>query len=394
MNNITSKINEVLQTSVDNGSTRGANCLVFKDGEELYSGAFGFADFENKIPMSRDSIFRLFSLTKPITSAAAMILIDKGVISPDDPVAKFFPEYEHLTYSAGSDQNGTEQILPCPDILKISHLLTMTSGLPYANNYCKSVCASAQLFDAVIAAQNGIAPVTTEEFTRRASEIPLMFRPGDHWDYGISADILGGVIEKASGMKYGDFLRENIFAPLGMDDTGFYVPEDKLSRFTALYKWGENGLERDSENYLGLTDYTAPPAFESGGAGLVSTIDDYAKFANMLCSRGKFGDVRIISNESFEYMTSPKLGKVQQSDLWERLKGYNYACLMRILTDESSAEIKTSNGEFGWDGWTGTYFCANPSTGIVCLYFTQIAGAGTTPQAEKIDKIVYDELVR
>lgn len=388
-------ISELLSKSTSEGSLIGVNCLVFKDGKELYSGSFGFADRENKIPMSRDSIFRLFSLSKPVTSAAAMILIDRGILSPDDPVSKFFPEYADLRYSAGRDESGSEIILPCPDELKISHLLTMTSGLPYANNFCESVCASARLFDAVIRGNDGQgAEVTTEEFTRRAAEIPLMFRPGEHWDYGISADILGGVIEKASGVKYSRFLKENIFEPLGMKDTGFFIPAEKLSRFTALYKYENDKLIRDHENYLGLTDYTAPPSFESGGAGLVSTIADYAKFANMLCNRGKFGDVQLISSETFNYMTAPKLGAVQQSDLWERLSGYNYACLMRIMTDEASAEIKTSNGEFGWDGWTGTYFCANPENGIVCLCFTQIAGAGTTWQAQEIDKIVYDELVR
>lgn len=388
-------ISELLSKSTSEGSLIGVNCLVFKDGKELYSGSFGFADRENKIPMSRDSIFRLFSLSKPVTSAAAMILIDRGILSPDDPVSKLFPEYADLRYSAGRDESGSETILPCPEELKISHLLTMTSGLPYANNFCESVCASARLFDAVIRGNDGQGTeVTTEEFTRRAAEIPLMFRPGEHWDYGISADILGGVIEKASGVKYSRFLKENIFEPLGMNDTGFFIPAEKLSRFTALYKYENDKLVRDHENYLGLTDYTAPPSFESGGAGLVSTIADYAKFANMLCNRGKFGDVQLISSETFNYMTAPKLGAVQQSDLWERLSGYNYACLMRIMTDESSAEIKTSNGEFGWDGWTGTYFCANPENGIVCLCFTQISGAGTTWQAQEIDKIVYDELVR
>ena len=295
-------ISELLSKSTSEGSLIGVNCLVFKDGKELYSGSFGFADRENKIPMSRDSIFRLFSLSKPVTSAAAMILIDRGLLSPDDPVSKFFPEYADLRYSSGRDESDSEIILPCPDELKISHLLTMTSGLPYANNFCESVCASARLFDVVIRGNDG------------------------------------------------------------------------------------QGAE--------VTDYTAPPSFESGGAGLVSTIADYAKFANMLCNRGKFGVVQLISSETFNYMTAPKLGAVQQSDLWERLSGYNYACLMRIMTDEFSAEIKTSNGEFGWDGWTGTYFCANPENGIVCLCFTQIAGAGTTWQAQEIDKIVYDELVR
>ena len=268
-------ISELLSKSTSEGSLIGVNCLVFKDGKELYSGSFGFADRENKIPMSRDSIYRLFSLSKPVTSAAAMILIDRGILSPDDPVSKFFPEYADLRYSAGRDESGSEIILPCPEELKISHLLTMTSGLPYANNFCESVCASSRLFDAVIRGNDGQGTeVTTEEFTRRAAEIPLMFRPGEHWDYGISADILGGVIEKASGVKYSRFLKENIFEPLGMNDTGFFIPAEKLSRFTALYKYENDKLVRDHENYLGLTDYTAPPSFESGGAGLVSTIAD------------------------------------------------------------------------------------------------------------------------
>ena len=250
-------ISELLSKSTSEGSLIGVNCLVFKDGKELYSGSFGFADRENKIPMSRDSIYRLFSLSKPVTSAATMILIDRGILSPDDPVSKFFPEYADLRYSAGRDESGSEIILPCPDELKISHLLTMTSGLPYANNFCESVCASARLFDAVIRGNDGQgAEVTTEEFTRRAAEIPLMFRPGEHWDYGISADILGGVIEKASGVKYSRFLKENIFEPLGMNDTGFFIPAEKLSRFTALYKYENDKLIRDHENYLGL--YRSP----------------------------------------------------------------------------------------------------------------------------------------
>ena len=224
-------ISELLSKSTSEGSLIGVNCLVFKDGKELYSGSFGFADRENKIPMSRDSIFRLFSLSKPVTSAAAMILIDRGILSPDDPVSKFFSEYADLRYSSGRDESDSEIILPCPDELKISHLLTMTSGLPYANNFCESVCASARLFDAVIRGNDGQGTeVTTEEFTRRAAEIPLMFRPGEHWDYGISADILGGVIEKASGVKYSRFLKENIFEPLGMNDTGFWVPPEKRNR--------------------------------------------------------------------------------------------------------------------------------------------------------------------
>lgn len=389
MDNLKNIIEGIINSSLENHSSIGENCAVFKDGKELFSGSFGLADRENNIPMSKNSIFRLFSLSKPVTSAAVMILFDRGMLSPDTPVSDIFPEFSELTYI---DEN--DDIHPCNDTLTIQHLLTMTSGLPYANNFNKSVCGAGRLFDSVIEGidKTGCGVVTTEEFCRRAARIPLSFRPGERWDYGISADILGGIAERVSGMKYGEFLRENIFAPLGMDDTGFYVPEDKLDRLTALYSWGENGLRRDFGNYLGLTDYTAPPAFESGGAGLVSTIGDYARFACMLANRGELDGVRIISESSFEYMTAPRLDTAQAACLWDRLKGYNYGSLMRVMTDADKSQIKTCNGEFGWDGWSGTYFCADPVNRIAVLYFTQICGAGTTREAAEISSAVYGAL--
>ncbi|MBP3249735.1 MAG: beta-lactamase family protein [Ruminococcus sp.] len=381
-------IDRFISDSISDKSTVGASCLVFKDGQEVYSGVFGKADRENDIPMRRDSICRLFSLTKPVTAAAAMILFDRGLLSPETPVSDIFPEYGSLTYL---DSSGN--ILPCGKTMTVFHLLTMTSGVPYPNNFNASVKAAGALFDRIFDGNDGLAPkVSTEEFARCAARIPLLFPCGEHWDYGLSADILGAVIEKVSGMRYGEFLRENIFAPLGMDDTGFFVPKEKQDRFTALYKWEDGKLVRDSQNYLALSDYLSQPSFESGGAGLVSTIDDYSKFARMLTGGGELDGVRIISPESFAYMTSPLLGKTQQADLWDRLSGYNYGCLVRVKTDESIAQVKTAEGEFGWDGWTGTYFNSNKNTGITVLYFTQIAGAGTTWQAEAISKLAYEQL--
>ncbi|MDO4864574.1 MAG: serine hydrolase domain-containing protein [Ruminococcus sp.] len=366
-------------------NTVGASCLVYKDGQELYSGCFGYADREAELPMRRDSIVRLFSLTKPVTATAAMILAERGLLSPDDPVSRFFPEYAHMTRQEG------DRVVPCGTELKISHLLTMTSGLPYANDYDVSVRGAARLFDRVIAGNNGGTPVTTAEFAHSAAEIPLSFEPGTRWDYGISADVLGGVIEKVADMPFGEFLRASIFEPLGMDDTGFYVPAGKLGRLAALYKWSDSGLVRDGENYLGLTDLRSPPSFESGGAGLCSTIDDYSRFVRMLCGGGEFGGVRILGADTVGYMTSPKLSAAQNT-LWDRLRGYNYGCLMRIMTAPDIAEVKTGAGEFGWDGWTGTYFNANTRNGIAVLFFTQITGAGTTWQATEISRIVYEHL--
>ena len=384
-------ISDIIETSIRYGSMIGANCCVFRDGRELFGGSFGFSDRENNVPMSRDRIFRLFSLTKPITSAAVMILFDRGLLTPETEVADIFPEYAQLRYLCSDGK-----VRDFDGRLSVIELLTMTSGIPYANNFNKSVCAAGKLFDMVEDSikETGCGEVTTEQLCKKAAEIPLSFRAGERWDYGISADILGGIVERVSGVKYGDFLRRNIFEPLGMKDTGFYVPRDKRSRLAGLYSWQDGKLVRDHNNYLGLTDYSEPPAFESGGAGLVSTIDDYAKFACMLANRGELDGVRIMSERAFSYMTSPKLTETQRASMWDRLNGYNYGCLMRVMTDVEKSEIKTCNGEFGWDGWTGTYFCADAENRIAVLYFTQICGAGTTYEASKISTAVYDELTR
>lgn len=380
-------IDEILNSSIRDGEAIGSSCRIFRDGHLIYSGYAGFADKENNIPISDNTIYRLFSLSKPVTAAAAMILIDKGILSPDDPVSKFFPEYADISYV---DDNN--EILPCDVELKVSHLLNMTSGIPYANNWGISVCAAAKLFDAIIEGQDSHNDLSTNEICRRAAQIPLMFKPGDKWDYGISADIMGGIIEVVSGMKYSEFLRKNIFQPLGMNDTGFYVPTEKLDRFSALYSWQENGLSRNYDRHLGLTDYKNPPAFESGGAGLVSTIEDYSKFARLLANKGELNGIRLFSKNTFEYMTTPQLTKQQQLGLWDRLDGYNYGNFMRILEDPKICQNKTVKGEFGWDGWTGTFFAADPSNNIAILYFTQICGAGTTRQAQLICEEVYKNI--
>lgn len=381
------QIDNILNNAFNNREIIGAVSAVYKNGTIIYSGRAGYADMESSKPMTDDTIFRLFSLSKPVTSAAAMILIDRGILSPDDPVSKYFPEYAQLSYVAKNDET-----LPCDTELKISHLLNMTSGIPYAHNWGVSVCAAAKLFDAIEEGIQSGNQLSTNEICHRAASIPLMFKPGEKWDYGISADIMGGIIEVASGMKYSEFLKKNIFGPLGMDDTGFYVPEEKLCRFSALYSWQENSLMRDYGNYLGLTDYKNPPSFESGGAGLVSTIKDYAKFACLLANKGEFGGVRLFSEKTFEYMTSPKLSKQQLLGMWDRLDGYNYSCFMRVLEEPDIAQNKTCKGEFGWDGWTGTFFAVDPTNNIAVLYFTQICGAGTTKQAQDICEAVYKNI--
>lgn len=377
------KIDKIIDSAVKNGEAVGVSCSVFRNGSQVYSGCFGFADKEKKVPMKNDTIVRLFSLSKPVTAVAAMILMERGIISPDDSVSKFIPEFSEISYVEN------EQVLPCTAEMKISHLLNMTSGLPYADNWGRSVKACGKLFDEIVAGQNGGTELTTSEICRKAAKIPLLFKPGEKWFYGISADVLGGVIEAASGVKFGEFLKKYIFDPLEMNDTGFYVPTEKSERFSTLYSWQENGLAHDYNNYLGLTDYKQPPAFESGGAGLVSTIVDYSKFARMLANKGEFNGVRLLSEKTFRFMTSPQLNDQQLTGIWDKLSGYNYGCLVRVLENPDISQIKTFKGEFGWDGWTGTFFAADPANNITILYFTQVSGAATTRQAKMICNEVY-----
>lgn len=379
------QITEIIEKSISEGQNIGSSCMILKEGRELYFKAFGYADKEAEKTLKRDSIFRLFSLTKPVTSAAVMLLIDQNILSPESKLSDFFPEFSE-TQCLDNEGN----VVPCKTDITISHLLTMTSGLPYANCGNPSYNAAAKLFDEIMERQNAHTDITTEEFCRKAAEIPLLFEPSTKWEYGISADILGGVIEKASGMKLSRFLEKNFFEPLKMNDTGFFVPKEKLDRFTALYSWKKDKLERNYDNHLGLTDYTAPPAFESGGAGLVSTIGDYSKFASMLANGGVYEGKRYLSEEAFRYMTAPKLNPAQHSYLWDKLSGYSYGALIRIMVNKESSSVKTCNGEFGWDGWTGTYFCADAKNKIAVLYFTQICGAGTTYQASEISRIAYE----
>ncbi len=385
------KIDQLIERDLQNGVFVGANAAVYKSGKCLYSGSFGLADRENALEMRSDTIFRIYSMTKPVTAAAAMQLVEKGILHPDMPVSYFLPEFkESLVY----DENGETFVSPEP--LRIQHLLNMTSGLAYPNCCSQTQKDTASLFGEMEARRDGSNPVDTMEFCRRMAKIPLAFVPGTHWEYGTSADILGGVIQAASGMDYREYLQKHIFAPLGMEDTDFYVPKEKLPRFAASYCWGDSReLLRDDGCYLGLNDRKSLPAFISGGAGLCSTIPDYARFAEALACGGATKDgVRILSRQSVDYIRTPQVGGAQflQDQQWDSLRGYEYGSLVRVLTDRAHAGTIANTGEFGWDGWTGTYFCVDPKEELSIFFWIQVACAGTTDTAKLMRNIVYGAL--
>lgn len=382
-------MDRLIQNEVTAGAIAGANVLVLHNGKEIYHNTFGFRNKENHLPMERDTIIRLFSMSKPITAAATMILAERGDIDLWDPVSMYFPSFQNQVVWG---ENG--QLIPVERDVTIWDLLNMTSGIPYPEDCTESGKRMDALFKELIQRRvDGDAP-DTQEYINRIAQIPLVFQPGDRWMYGVSADILGGIIEVVSGKKYGDFLQDELFHPLEMFDTGFGIAREKESRFAQIYDWNEeaSSLVPFMQSFLGEY-YGEKVAFESGGAGMTSTIDDYSHFAQMMLQKGVYKGQRILGEKTVEFMTRDRLSEYQKKDYqWNSNMGCGYGCLMRILVDQGLAGTIGSLGEYGWDGWTGNYVTIDPSTGLVFLYYIQRCGAGTTPLVRKLRMLTYAQI--
>lgn len=379
------KLENCLQRAVENQEAAGVSVLVRQDGKDLCFASAGMADSEAGKPIRRDSIFRLYSQSKPITAAAAMILVDRGLLDLETPVDQYLPGFRHPQIM---DENGTRPALRAPWILE---LLGMTAGLSYPNIDPVGRCAERVFEENQERIRQGQG-LSTVEFCNRLGELPLAFAPGTGWRYSTCADVLGAVIEIVSGKRFGQFLREELFDPLGMKDTGFYVPEEKQDRLVRCYRRTGQGLEPFTDLHLAVGKYDMPPAFESGGAGLVSTADDYAAFAEMLMNGGVYRRKRILSRAAVKYMTSPQLRPSVQQQMWDNLGGYNYSCLMRICDLPGACPLFAEQGEYGWDGWLGTYFINLPKENVTFLLFQNVTDAGTTPITRRCRNILAGEL--
>ena len=375
-----------LEKAVANHEAAGINLLVLRDGEELCYAQAGSADLKSGRRVARDSIFRLYSQTKPITAAAVMILADRGEIDLMDGVDRYLPGFANprVVHADGS----VTPALRAPWILE---LLTMTAGLCYpdadpAGQYAARVFEEDQ---EQIRASGGMGTV---EFCNRLGEQPLAFEPGTAWRYSSCADILGAVVEVVSGKPFGQFLKDEIFDPLGMKDTDFWVPEEKRDRLVTCYRRVPGGLEEFTSPHLAVGIYDRPPAFESGGAGLVSTLDDYAKFGAMLLREGRFEDRRILSPAAVKFMTAPRLTPEVRRGLWDSLCGYNYGCLVRVCDRPGSCAIFNEEGEYGWDGWLGTYFANIPSQKITFLLCQNAPDTGTAGITRKCRNLLAAKL--
>lgn len=379
------RLGEVLEQSVQAGQIAGGNLCVLHKGEEVYYAESGYADIANQKKIARDSIFRLYSMTKPVTSAAVMLLMERGVIDLLDPVSKYIPTFADMKVAAPEgDVAAVRQVT-------VKDCLSMTSGLTYNCDPDPASRDAALVYDELDRRMYADNPMTTMEMALKMGQGRLAFQPGEGWRYGTSADILGAVVEAASGVSFGKFLRREFFEPLNMKDTDFRLDASQRDRLAKVYEATADGLVEYHGNHLGICNHMdADIRFESGGAGLVSTIADYRHFAQMLMNKGTYLGRTYLAPTTVKYMTECRLYPHQQAMMvgWESLAGYNYGNLMRILTEPSLAVINGSRGEYGWDGWLGPYFANMPKDDTTFLMMVQLKDSGTFTLTRKLRNVL------
>lgn len=383
------QLSAIIQKEIESGAISGAAIRVIHNNEITYQDELGFANIEKAVPTNQDTIYRMFSMTKPITAVATMILYERGLLNLLAPVSDYLEGFKDQMVITDAG------LVPAARPVTIQDLLNMTAGIVYPDDSFEAGRKMGTLFAEVEQAHHKGRSVNTIDFCNRIGKVSLEFHPGERWRYGVCADVLGAVIEIVSGRKYSEFLQEEIFEPLGMVDTGFYVPKDKKERFAQIYDFNaeHHRLEPFTNDFLAVFDYMSPPAFESGGAGLVSTVKDYSRFAMMLANEGIHNGTRILGRKTVEYLRTPQLTEEQKVTYnWDSTTGYSYGNLMRSFVDPVIAASNGSVGEYGWDGWTGNYFFVDPKEKLVMIYMIQRCGGTNTTMYRKLRSIIYGAL--
>lgn len=391
-------IQNVLDEYVSKKAVAGANVLIFKDNKEIGYWQSGYSDIAAQKKYSRDTICRMYSMSKTITSAAAYKLIEQGKLDLAQPVKDILPQFANVQVAYETGKVGNP--VPAQRPILIQDLLNMTSGYGYGACWEGSTYGehkTSELIDELNADVEGKNEITTQDFAQRIAKIPLNFEPGTDYNYGYSADILGAVIEKVSGKKFSEFLKENIFDPLNMEDTAFYVPAEKQPRLSKIYRaLPDEKLEEFTGCNLGVGyKMDRSPAFESGGAGICSTADDFMKFGLMLMNKGSYDNGKILENATVDFMSSAVLREDVQKKFdikMEHLIGYTYCNLLRIATDPAKCKMITTKGEFGWDGWLGPYLSVDIPNQLVVVMTMQKVDAGTWDLTRRVKNIIYSSL--
>ncbi len=352
-----------LQGLVEDGEVVAAAALVGVGEDVSYRGVAGHLE-RGGAELPADAIFRIYSMTKPITSVAAMILVEEGRLALDDPVAKYLPAFEELevAHFEGRPSWETLELLPAENVMTVRHLLNHTSGLIYgifARGPLAEMYAEAQVWDP----ENDLL-----EFAERVASLPLVAEPGTKHTYSVSTDILGAVIQVAADMPLEAFLAKRVFEPLGMVDTGFHVPEAKHARFCHLYYQAGGQAGRKDED--GRAAYLSAPRMPSGGGGLVSTVADYARFCRLLANEGALGEVRLLREETFRTMTQAPAEGDPAAVAYPPGLGFGLGFL--VVADGSRVGAPLATGQISWGGMASTDFFVNPGKDLYGIFMTQI----------------------
>lgn len=371
------RIGDAFKKEIDQGKLPGAVILVARKGKLVYSEAIGFQDKEAGRPIAKDSIFRIYSMTKPLVSVAAMMLVEEGRIQLTDAVSKYLPTMKPLTVSAAKADAEFARItyaqVPADREMTVQDLLRHTAGLAYGeitqNAPVKEALGKAGLYKSTI--DYDARDVAPAEEVERLAKVPLAHQPGTVWEYSLATDVLGRVVEAASGERLADFLDKRVFKPLKMSDTGFWVPRDKINRLAVPLP-----TDITSGKPNNLIDVSVAPANDSGGAGGVSTAADYLRFTQMLLNGGQLDGARVLSRSSVALMTSDHLGPrisapVTPGELLLGVPGYTFGLGFAVRQGPGVAGVPGSAGEFMWAGYAGTYFWVDPKEEIVAVYMTQ-----------------------
>ena len=386
------RIGEVLKADVDRGRLPGAVIAIARRGKLAYFEAFGFRDKTANVPMTTDTIFSIASMTKPMTSVAALMLYEESRLLLNDPVGKYLPPVANMQVAALTDENrkgeGAIATVPPRRPMTIQDLLRHTSGLTYGG---RGTTAVHKAYPA--SSNSSAATLTSAEFITKLGTLPLLYQPGSAWDYSLSVDVLGLVVEAISEQTLGAFLQERIWKPLGMVDTGFVVPPGKVSRYArALPNNPDTGRPQP------MKDSTAPDKFECGGGCAVSTVGDYIRFGQMLLNKGEFGGARILSRKMVELMTANHLGPEIANNIpavSAVLAGYGFGLGVAVRTETGITPLAGSAGDFTWGGAFGTSFWVDPKEQLVVVYMAHNPGsvAIRNHYRQAISALVYQALV-
>lgn len=380
-----------IDSYVDEGRFPGAMCLVSRGGEEAFFHACGLRDVERERPYERDTVVRLYSMTKPVASAALMMLYEEGRFQLDDPVAKHIERWADLqVFDHGA---GEQLVTRKPDApMTIKHLLTHTSGLCYG-------FASDHPVEAMYAKAKVTGSGTLADMIDKLAGMPLKFSPGTQWNYGVSTDVCGYLVEHFSGQALDAFVAERITGPLNMPDSGFHVRAEAADRFAACYNHVAPTTYRLQDDPEG-SRYHQRPAFFSGGGGMVGTIDDYHRFARMLLGKGELDGERLLGRKTVEYMTSNHLpGGCDLAAMGQRVftetsyEGIGFGLGFSVVVDPPAANVLDSPGEFAWGGAASTYFWVDPLEEIIVVFLTQLLPSSTYPIRRELKTLVYQALV-